>query len=56
MLIILKNVVIKMETGAEELSKLIEDEFGLFNGKINKTRALCSYYAEPGSILIGFEA
>ena len=44
------------ETGAEELSKLIEDEFGLFNGKINKTRALCSYYAEPGSILIGFEA
>ena len=38
------------------LKKLIENTFGIFNGKIQKTRALCSYYAEPGSLLIGFEA
>ena len=37
-------------------NKLIENTFGIFNGKIQKTRALCSYYAEPGSLLIGFEA
>lgn len=44
------------EAGALELKKLIENTFGIFNGTIQKTRALCSYYAEPGSLLIGFEA
>ena len=44
------------ENLALELKKLIESEFGTFNGFIHKTRALCSYYAEPGSVMVGFEA
>ena len=33
----------KNEAGALELKKLIENTFGIFNGTIQKTRALCSY-------------
>lgn len=43
-------------SGAEELKQMIVEEFGKFRGYIHETRALCSYYAEPGSLLIGFEA
>ena len=42
--------------GAETLKKLITDTFGTFNGYIASNNALCSYYAEPQSLLIGFEA
>ncbi|MGN0480051.1 MAG: DegV family protein [Lachnospiraceae bacterium] len=41
--------------GAEALKRRIEESFGQFNGFIHKTTGLCSYYAEPQSILIGFE-
>lgn len=41
--------------GAETLKRRIEESFGQFNGFIHKTTGLCSYYAEPQSILIGFE-
>lgn len=44
------------EKMAESLKKAIAEEFGAFNGYIHPTRGLCSYYAEPGSVLIGFEA
>jgi DegV family protein with EDD domain len=44
------------EAGAQQLKEQIAREFGAFHGKIHRTRALCSYYAEPKSILIGFEA
>lgn len=41
---------------AEELKNLLIKTFGKLEVKIHKTRALCSYYAEPGSVLVGFEA
>jgi fatty acid-binding protein DegV len=44
------------ESGALELRDRIIEKFGSFNGYIHKTTGLCSYYAEPESILIGFEA
>lgn len=40
---------------AEELRDLIKQEFGRFNGFIHENRILCGYYAEPKSILVGFE-
>lgn len=42
--------------GAEALKQLIIDKFGSFNGYIGTDTALCSYYAEPMSVLIGFES
>lgn len=44
------------ELGARELQHLLRQEFGSFESFIHKTRGLCSYYAEPESILVGFEA
>lgn len=44
------------EDGANTLIKLIEAEFGAFKSVVHHTRALCSYYAEPHSLIIGFEA
>lgn len=41
--------------GAIELKKHIEEQFGHFNGYIQENRILCSYYAEPMSLLLGFE-
>lgn len=43
------------EPFAEELKNAIAEEFGEMNGYIHETRGLCSYYAEPLSLLIGFE-
>lgn len=42
--------------GANELKRLIGEEFGVSDVEIHETTALCSYYAEPQSILLGFEA
>lgn len=42
--------------GADELMQLFHEAFGSFEGSIHGTRGLCSYYAEPQSILIGFES
>jgi len=44
------------EKGAEALRDLIKAEFPACEIKIGLNRGLCSYYAEPGSILVGFEA
>lgn len=41
---------------AELLLAAIKNHFGECKATIHRTRALCSYYAEPESILIGFEA
>lgn len=41
---------------AELLKKAIENTFGSFNGYVHRCGGLDSYYAEPGSILVGFEA
>lgn len=44
------------EAAAIGLSTLIADEYGSFNGYIMENRGLTGYYAEPLSLLIGFEA
>lgn len=44
------------EEGARSLMDLIKKEFPLCEFKIGTNRGLCSYYAEPGSILVGFES
>lgn len=44
------------EEGAKALMNLIKQEFPLCEFKIGANRGLCSYYAEPGSILVGFES
>ena len=43
-------------SGADEMNELIKSELGYNDAIIMENRALCGYYAEPGSILIGFEA
>lgn len=40
---------------ARELKDYIASQFGVFNGIIQENRILCSYYAEPMSLLLGFE-
>ncbi len=42
--------------GAISLKNYIMEQFGVFNGFIHENRLLCSYYAEPQSLLLGFEA
>ena len=42
-------------SAAEALKKQIKKEFGSFRCVIHPTRGLCSYYAEPKSLLLGFE-
>ena len=44
------------EEAALQLKMRIEERFGFFNGVIHPERALCCYYAEPGSVMVGFEA
>lgn len=43
-------------SGANEMNEIIKAELGYMDATIMENRGLCSYYAEPGSILIGFEA
>lgn len=43
------------EKGAVQLLQEIEWHFGQVKSSIHRTQALCSYYAEPESILLGFE-
>ena len=42
--------------GAAEINEMIKTELGYNDAPIMENRGLCSYYAEPGSVLIGFEA
>jgi len=42
-------------SGAEEMNELIQSNFNYHDAVIMENRGLCSYYAEPGSVLIGFE-
>lgn len=42
--------------GARELAELIETEFPGYSAEIYTTGGLCSYYAEKGGILMGFES
>lgn len=42
-------------TAAHALKNALVEEFGIFNGYIHETRGLCSYYAEPQSLIVGFE-
>lgn len=42
--------------GANELVSLLKKEFVVCNADIYTTRGLCSYYAEKGGILVGFES
>ena len=44
------------KAGASALLDMIKNEFGEVKAMVHNTRALCSYYAEPDSILVGFEA
>ena len=43
------------EAGALELMRHIRDAFGSVDIQVNESRALCGYYAEQGSLLIGME-
>lgn len=42
--------------GADEMNELIKSEFGYNDATIMENRGLVSYYAEPGSVMLGFEA
>ena len=42
--------------GAEEIKEMIKKELGCNDALIMENRGLCGFYAEPGSILVGFEA
>lgn len=43
-------------SGANDMNELIKNELGYENALIMENRGLVSFYAEPGSILVGFEA
>ncbi len=43
------------ESGANELKQLILDKFHDAEIKIYKTKGLCSFYAEKGGLLVGYE-
>ena len=43
------------ESAAERLKKLILDKFQNVQIEIHKLRGLCSFYAEKGGVLVGFE-
>ena len=40
---------------AMELKRQLKTTFGTRNGEIHRTRGLCSYYAEPGSVMLAFD-
>lgn len=44
------------ESAAKEFVQKLKENFGEFKFSIHRTSALCSYYAEPLSLMIGFEA
>jgi DegV family protein with EDD domain len=43
------------EEGAMKLKALVEKEFPNTTSEVHKLRGLCSFYAEKGGILVGFE-
>ena len=40
---------------AMELKRQLKTTFGTRSGEIHRTRGLCSYYAEPGSVMLAFD-
>ena len=40
---------------AMELIRQLKTTFGTRSGEIHRTRGLCSYYAEPGSVMLAFD-
>lgn len=43
------------EAAAEKLSGMIKEHFGELEVEIHKLRGLCTFYAEEGGLLVGFE-
>lgn len=43
------------EEGALDLKNKIVEEFNVTDIKVYKTMGLCSYYAEEGGLLVGYE-
>jgi len=43
------------ETAAEKLSDMLRERFGEIEIEIHALRGLCSFYAEEGGLLVGFE-
>ena len=43
------------EKAAERMKEMIEEKFGSLKVEIHSLRGLCSFYAEKGGLLIGFE-
>jgi DegV family protein with EDD domain len=43
------------EAAAEKLERMIKDHFGELEIEIHKLRGLCTFYAEEGGLLVGFE-
>ena len=43
------------ESAGKSLKKLIQDEFNMVQVTLYKCRGLCSFYAEKGGLLVGFE-
>lgn len=43
------------ENGAMQLKDLIQKEYPQAEISVNKTRGLCSFYAEKGGLMVGFE-
>ena len=43
------------EAAAQKLKDMIRAEVGAISIQIHKCRGLCSYYAEKGGLLVGFE-
>ena len=41
---------------AEKLAQKIKEKFQESKIKINETRALCSFYAESGGLIVGYES
>ena len=52
----LRLVHCKNEPAAQEFLKLVKEEFPDSDASIGKMTALCSFYAETGGIMIGFES
>ncbi len=43
------------ESGANELKQMILEKFHNAEIKIYKTKGLCSFYAEKGGLLVGYD-
>jgi hypothetical protein len=43
------------EDAAQKLKEMILSQIGQIDVQIHRCRGLCSYYAEKGGLLVGFE-